>query len=128
MTAIEHVNSLELAEERSDFGHSFASIGDFDECARHLHTPLNIASHWESEEYRDNVRNGTRIALYELGRELGTGKFSKVKFGRHVISGGKFYNEFLWNFLNKFLSLKFACFPQNFNYTTFFRLRRRQNC
>ncbi|KAI6171309.1 Serine/threonine-protein kinase NIM1 [Aphelenchoides bicaudatus] len=52
-----------------------------------LHTPLNIASHWDSEEYRDNVLAGTRIALYELDKELGAGKFSKVKLGRHIISG-----------------------------------------
>jgi hypothetical protein len=91
MTATVAINSLDFAEERSDFGHSFASIAELDDCARHLHTPLNIASHWDSEEYKDNVRNGTRIALYELDRELGTGKFSKVKLGRHVISGGRFF-------------------------------------
>lgn len=101
MTTTVTLNSLEFAEDRSDFGHSFASIGDLDACGRHLHTPLNIASHWESEEYRDNVRAGTRIALYELERgELGAGKFSKVKLGRHIISGGGFFGREFGEFGN----------------------------
>lgn len=35
------------------------------------------------------VALGKRIGLYTIGKELGTGNFSKVKLGVHVLAKGK---------------------------------------
>lgn len=68
----------------SDFFGSFASFGNLGEP---VNASLSISSHWETSEYRNNVLNDTRMRLYELGDELGRGKFGKVKRGRHIITG-----------------------------------------
>lgn len=39
--------------------------------------------------YQREVTLGKRIGFYKLGKELGSGNFSKVKLGVHVLTKGK---------------------------------------
>lgn len=51
------LESLEFSENHSNFGNSFASISELDENSNsNLVAPLNIASHWNSADYRANVQ------------------------------------------------------------------------
>jgi hypothetical protein len=74
---------LELSEildfdiDESELMKSFSSISDTND-------RFDLASYWKSSEYVANVLAGTRIALYDLEKELGSGKFGKVKIGRHI--------------------------------------------
>ncbi len=39
--------------------------------------------------YQKDVTLGKRIGFYKLGKELGSGNFSKVKLGVHILTKGK---------------------------------------
>lgn len=41
------------------------------------------------QAYQREVALGKRIGFYKLGEELGTGNFSKVKVGAHILTKGK---------------------------------------
>lgn len=41
--------------------------------------------------YQREVSLGKRVGFYRIGKELGSGNFSKVKLGIHVLTKGNFY-------------------------------------
>lgn len=47
----------------------------------------------QDQTYQRDVTLGKRIGFYKMGKELGSGNFSKVKLGVHLLSKRKFFCE-----------------------------------
>lgn len=50
---------------------------------------FDLETQYSSAEYQADVYAGNRIAYYKLEKELGSGKFSRVKIGEHTITKDK---------------------------------------